>query len=181
MRIFSAAKISNATLLIAANDFGDGCGRSCTLKKSIFNAWPMRRSDGKRMLVTSLSRQDTVAAYQAADLFLFPSNIECSPLVLFECMASRTPFLATDVGNSAEIVDWSGGGKLLPTRKDKKGRSIAQIEGAAHMLAEMCIDKSIREQMAVNGFSAWQDRFTWSKIAREYESLYFRLLQGNGP
>jgi L-malate glycosyltransferase len=53
--------------------------------------------------------RETVAAYQAADLFLFPSDIERSPVVLFEAMASRTPFLTTAVGNAEEIFGWSGG------------------------------------------------------------------------
>jgi glycosyltransferase involved in cell wall biosynthesis len=56
-------------------------------------------------MITSLSRIETLAAYHQADLFLFPSNIECSPLVLFESIASKTPFLTTDVGNAKEIIE----------------------------------------------------------------------------
>lgn len=181
IRIFSAAHIGNATLLIVANDFGGGCGTSCQIRKTIFNAWPQRHADGKRILVTSLSRQDTVAAYREADLFLFPSNIECSPLVLFECMASRTPFLTTDVGNAAEIIDWSGGGHLLPTRKDDKGCSWAKVPESAGLLENMCRDRAARERLAVSGFTAWRDRFTWGKIARDYEALYRDLQQGDRP
>ncbi|UFS72704.1 glycosyltransferase family 4 protein [Geomonas sp. RF6] len=178
MRIFAHARIRNATLLVAANDFGGGCATACKLKRRFFNAWPPRRQDGKRIIVTSLPRQETVAAYQAADAFLFPSNIECSPLVLFECMASSTPFLTTDVGNAREIVEWSGGGRVLPTTKDRKGRSHAEIAGSVAMLEELYRDGTQRGRMAQAGFAAWQERFTWGNIAREYEKLYMNLLKG---
>jgi len=175
--IFAKARISNATLLIAANDFGEGCGTSCKIRKIFFNVWPLRHKEGKRVVITTLSRQDTVAAYQASDLFLFPSNVECSPLVLFECMASHTPFMTTDVGNAAEIVDWSGGGILLPTRRDRNGRSLAQVSESAALLAEIYQNRPWRERMVKSGFSAWRERFTWGTIARDYETLYQNFKQ----
>ena len=178
IRIFGRAPIRNATLLVAANDVRGGCASACTIKRVLFNAWPGRLADGKRLLVTSLLRQETVAAYKSADLFLFPSTIECSPLVLFECMASRTPFLTTDVGNAKEIIHWSGGGMLLPTRKDAKGYSRADVRGSAAHLGEACGDPAGRERMANQGFAAWRERFTWGKIAGAYEELYSRLVEG---
>ena len=68
-----------------------------------------------------MDRVLTVNAFKQANLFLFPSLIECSPIVLFEAMASSTPFLVSDVGNSKEIVKWTGGGELLPTTVDRYG------------------------------------------------------------
>jgi glycosyltransferase involved in cell wall biosynthesis len=178
IRIFTKAEINNSTLLIVANDFGGGCARACSIKKIFFNAWPKRKVDRKRLLITSLSRQETVAAYHGADLFLFPSNIECSPLVLFESLASKTPFLSTDVGNAAEIVGWSNGGVILPTRIDRKRYSRAEIEPAAKILAQLAVDSDRRTSLVDNGFKVWQERFTWEKITKEYESLYDGLVKG---
>ena len=180
IRIFARAQIRNATLLMVANDFGGGCARACKIRKALFNVWPKRKSDGKRLLITSLPRQETVAAYQAADLFLFPSNIECSPLVLFECMASRTPFLTTKVGNAAEIAAWSGGGIVLPTSIDAKGYSRAELPGSASMLEGVCGNRAQRELMGVEGHKAWLERFTWGRLAGSYEQLYYRLVEGTG-
>lgn len=177
IQMFAKARISNATLLIAANDFGGGCAAACNIKRVLFNAWPGRRADGKRLLVTSLPRKETIAAYRSADLFLFPSNIECSPLVLFECMASHTPFLSTDVGNAREIVEWAGGGRLLPTSIDAKGYSRAEMSGSVAMLESVCRDHDGRRRLADQGFSAWQERFTWGTIAQQYERLYLKLLK----
>ena len=92
INIFRKANIKNSTLLIVANRCGMGCSPICQSKQLIFSVSPFRVKDHKQLIVSSLNRIDTIAAYQQADLFLFPSNIECSPLVLFECMASKTPF-----------------------------------------------------------------------------------------
>lgn len=179
LEIFSRAKLTNATLLIIANSFGRGCTYSCRARAMLFSLSGENRRSGKRLIMTSLPRVETVAAYQAADLFLFPSNVECSPLVLFECMASHTPFLTTDVGNAGEIIQWSGSGALLPTHKDQKGYSRADIAGSTIQLTELYHNSPAREEMSERGFRAWQERFNWGTIARQYEELYQALLGGS--
>jgi glycosyltransferase involved in cell wall biosynthesis len=203
IEIFSRANIQKATFLLVGNDFG-GCTRSCKKKESKVNESASYRRNEKRLIVTSLTREDTVAAFKAADLFLFPSNIECSPIVLFECMASRTPFLTTDVGNAAEIAAWSGSGTVLPTRKSPyhkmsvKGlvRMMLSEVGmkdpmfsAGDLFSKALIKESVaviegiyrrpeeRQKMAEVGFRIWRERFTWKKIAQRYEELYGMLLE----
>lgn len=174
-RIFSTARIKNATMLILANDFGHGCARECRVRSFLFNRFPASKSAGKRVIVTSQPRPETIAAYKAADLFLFPSNVECSPLVLFECMASKTPFLTTDVGNAVEIAEWSGSGMILPTSKRRDGYAKAEISGSARMLEELYANAPNRKNMQEKGFKAWQERFTWQKVAEQYLHLYSNL------
>lgn len=177
IRMFATARVKNVTFLVIGNDFDGGCKKNCKFKEKLFNLWQGCRSDGKRLLVTALNRQETVAAYREADLFLFPSNIECSPLVLFECMASGTPFLSTDVGNAKEIADWSQSGEVMPTTWDCNGYSHAMMKESVAMLENLYRDQQRREKMAESGFRIWQERFTWGMIAREYESLYKRLVE----
>lgn len=204
MEIFSRAEIRDTTLLIVGNDPPGGCGAICRATADRLNRTESFRASGKSVIVTALSRHETVAAFQTADLFLFPSNIECSPIVLFESMASRTPFLATDAGNSAEIIDWSGGGLLLPsarpdflprhgTLKERLVQKVrlvlgtvedftavrADIVGSVALLESLYHDAARRDELAIAGFRSWQDRFTWEKIAEEYETLYRTLLEGN--
>lgn len=175
IEIFDKAKITNATFLIIGNSFGGGCIKYCFIKEKLFNLSLKRFLDKKRLIVVSLSRKETVNAYKQADLFLFPSNIECSPLVLFECMASKTPFLTTDVGNAKEIISWSRSGFLLPTDKDKNGYSKAKIEESAKILEEIFKNPTKRKTMAEKGFEDWLSKFTWKKITNEYEKLYNKL------
>lgn len=177
IRIFTGSRIRNATLIIVANAPGGGCTRRCRIKASVFDWWRNVSQSSKRILIEEMTREETVAAYHEADLFLFPSNIECSPIVLYECMASKTPFLVTDVGNAAEIIRWSGGGRLLPTRTTKTGFSKARIGGSVALLNELWRDSTSRGSMAEAGFLAWKERFTWEKIAAGYENLYLSLLQ----
>jgi glycosyltransferase involved in cell wall biosynthesis len=205
MEIFRQADIHNATLLIVGNEPLGGCGSLCRKRSDLNNASTRFQADGKRIVITPLSRSDTVSAYNAANLFLFPSNIECSPIVLFECMASRSPFLVTDVGNSSEIIDWSGGaGALLPSdspaflprygsltsriiqkmrialgRADDFTAVRANIRGSVKLLESLYQDAARREEMSQAGFLAWQKRFTWEKITGEYETLYRILVEGD--
>lgn len=178
IQIFERTKITNATFLIIGNSFGEGCTKDCFIKEKLFNLSPRRLLDKKRLIVMSLSRKETVNVYKQADLFLFTSNVECSPLVLFECMASKTPFLTTDVGNAKEIISWSKSGILLPTIKDKNGYSKARITEAVKLLKSIYNNSRKRKIMADFGFKAWLNNFTWKKTTMSYEKLYKKLSYG---
>ncbi len=176
IEIFNAAKIGNSVFLMVGNDAVRACAYSCKAKALASNIRNFFLNNKTKIIVSSLERKETVAAYRQADLFLFASNIECSPIVLFECMASKTPFLTTDVGNASEIIDWSGGGKLLPTQKGEGGYSFARIDKSAEMLQELYLEKNKREAMANKAFGIWKKKFTWERIASKYEELYLSLL-----
>ena len=181
IRIFSRAKIDKATLLIVGNFPGGWkrgrlCLVSCKIKEK-FYPWLFKiKNQNKKLIIASLPREKTVAAYRSANLFLFPSNIECSPIVLFEAMAAKLPFLASAAGNTEEIISWSGGGQLLPSRKKDNGYCDVIIDESARLLEKTYSDKDLSQKLANSGFIAWQERFTWKKIARQYESEYKKLL-----
>jgi len=174
IEIFLNSPIRNATLLFVGQNptkvlkiFGRKI-RYIELPKSYLLA-------GKKVLVQTLSREDTVQAYQEADVFLFPSRIECSPIVLFEAAASGTPFLSSDVGNAREIAEWTGGGTIIPTvRRDQRG--YPDIAIGSRMLAELVKDKALRAKMGTSARRAWEARFTWEKITDRYEALYQAVL-----
>lgn len=174
INIFKNSKIKNATLLIVANNFG-GCTKSCLLAEKLYKCNPSSKLSDKKIVVRSLSRLETVAAYHEADLFLFPSNIECSPIVLFEAMASKTPFLVTDVGNSKEIIEWTNGGELLPTLRCENGYVKADVRKSIGILERIYHDKDKRQFLSDNGYKSWKNSFTWEVITKKYEDLYIKL------
>ena len=90
-------------------------------------------------------------------------------------MASKTPFLTTDVGNAKEIISWSKSGLLLPTVKDKNNYSKAKVNESVRLLKNIYGDTRKRKIMADSGFKAWVNKFTWKKITKEYEKLYKEL------
>ncbi len=176
IQILKRARIKQACLLIVANDFGHRCTNSCRRTAAFYRVNPNGLANRKTIMIEELQREETVAAYHGADLFLFPSNIECSPLVLFESMASRTPFLTTDVGNAKEIIDWSGGGRLLPSSRESSGYVKANVSESARILEDLAADPRARASLGLSGHKAWTSRFTWEKIARDFEKLYESLL-----
>lgn len=169
IKIFCKAKMEKATLLIIGkhSKITSGCYPLCQLLKSISR---------KNILIKDLTREQTVAAFKTADIFLFTSRVECSPIVLFESLAAGTPFLTTDVGNAREIIKWTKGGKLLPTRINRLGYSRAQVTQSAKILEDCYHHRSQLSLMGKKGYKAWLKKFTWEKIAKEYESLYKTLV-----
>ncbi len=176
IEIFEKANIKKAALIICGNSHGGGCTGQCELKEKEFNE-SKRNLDSQKIFINKfLSREETVAAYKQSDLFIFPSNIECSPITMFECMASKLPYLATDVGNSREITEWSNGGVILKTSFDTvTGNSNVDIGDGISQLEKLFNDSEERTRLGNNGHKAWMEKFTWEEIANTYEKTYLKL------
>lgn len=167
---FQRAEIGRAVFVIIGNYIGGiGCRPSCTARAFLTR---LRSAGRKRVLLLNCPREDVVAAFKAADLFVFASAIECSPLVLFEAMASETPFITIGCGNAAEITDWSQGGILIPTAEGINGGVTANPDDIARSIEALVHDKGQRETLARNGHRTWAERFTWQRLAGDYERLY---------
>jgi len=117
---------------------------------------------GLRFLTTA-TRAETIAAYHAADLFLFASEVECFPLVILEAMASRTPFVSTDCGNVGELP----GGLVCPP------------EAMAREAGRLLDDAAARSALGDAGHAAWRERYTWEGVVDRYEALYRALWRGD--
>lgn len=174
--IYRSAAIHDSTLLMVGNVISRKAYLKVKLRSLLYNIGPRNIKANRQIVIMSLPRQQTVDAFRAADIFLFPSNTEASPLVLFESCAAKTPFLTTDVGNAEEIIEWTGGGRMLPTTKDASGLSHAKIIGSAKILTELCHDKQARDKLAKAGYESWRKNYSWDKIIGRYVDLYVNLL-----
>jgi glycosyltransferase involved in cell wall biosynthesis len=125
----------------------------------------------KRVILTDLERQDLVQAYFAADLFVFASHIEYSPLVLFEAAAAGTPFLTVPVGNADEIVRWTGGGILCEAAKDERGYTRVDPETLAKAMSDCMKDRERLNRLGEVGRERWRGYFTWKVVASYYEDI----------
>jgi glycosyltransferase involved in cell wall biosynthesis len=119
-----------------------------------------------------LSREQTVDVYKTSNLFLFPSMLECSPVVIYESIAAKTPFLSTPVGNVEEIVEKSEGGIILPSKKDKRGYVYADIRKSSILLAKYISQFDELKSMSHSGYEYWKSNYTWESITDKYEDLY---------
>ncbi len=129
-----------------------GCYKDCFLKSIV---WKNIR------VLNGRDRDVIVLAYKKADLFLFGSEVECAPLVMYESFASKTVFITRDVGN---VSDYRKYIKIVS--------SSGEMANIADYLLE---DKNKRNLLIENAFNLWKENFTWEKIVEKYESLFLSL------
>lgn len=125
----------------------------------------------KLLVIADYPRDELVQAYMAADLFVFASNIEYSPLVLFESAAAGTAFLSVPVGNAEEIARWTGAGLICPADKDSRGYTRAVPEVLAREIASAIENPARLEALGAAGHAAWKARYTWDYITGQYEAI----------
>jgi glycosyltransferase involved in cell wall biosynthesis len=126
---------------------------------------------GKRVLCTDLPRADLVQAFMAADLFVFASTVEYSPLVLFEAAAAGTPFLSVPVGNAEEIARWTRGGVICPAPKDARGYVRVDPSRLAREIERYVASPEMLARIGAAGKESWRRMFTWRAIAPQYEAI----------
>ncbi len=176
LEIIARADIGPATLLLVGRNLVDARPVDEVLAAPIGSL--VGTSGGAKTAVClALPREEVIEAFFAADLFLFPSQIECSPLVLFETAAAGVPFIATDVGNSREIAEWTGAGLIAPGHLHETGYTFVDIDKAARMVEELFHASDRRRAMGARGRQAVLERYTWDKIVDQYEALYREIVQ----
>jgi L-malate glycosyltransferase len=166
---FRRARLDRGTLVVIGNKpLRLGCQWDCRRRAATTR---LGSRGHKRVIVLDAPREEVLAAYRAADLFVFGSQIECSPLVLFEACASATPFVSVGCGNAAEIAEWTGGGIVVPSKRED-GRVTAEPAALAAEIDGLFENASARRAYAEAGRTAWQREFTWEEIAGRYEQVY---------
>lgn len=131
----------------------------------------------KKVLITDFPRSELIQAFMAADLFVFASNIEYSPLVLFESVAAGTPFLSVPVGNAEEIANLTCAGKICPAPQDEIGYTMVDPSVLAKHMSNIMKYKAGLTKMSTIGKEKWAERFTWDKITIEYEKVFNYLIK----
>ncbi|MBL8030747.1 MAG: glycosyltransferase family 4 protein [Candidatus Doudnabacteria bacterium] len=125
-----------------------GCIGTCVVRGAL---------NSRVRMLQGVSRGEVIAAYQEADLFLFGSEIECAPLVLYESFASRTCFISRPVGNVPEYAS------LV--------RLVATPQSMADTANRLLADPKLRLQLTEQAYTAWQQFYTWDKITKQYLAL----------
>ncbi len=138
---------------------------------NIYQIAKRNRDPNKRVLFTNLDRPALISLFFEANLFLFPSHVEYSPLVIFESMAANLPFLSVPAGNVDEIVEWSHGGFLCTDVRKKNGRTYVNVASFTSMLEEIAKNPAKLKTAGDNGRRAWQQRFTWQITSRQLEAV----------
>jgi glycosyltransferase involved in cell wall biosynthesis len=115
-------------------------------------------------------RGDQLVVLGGLDVAVMSSDFEGTPLFAFECMASRTPMVATDVGGLRDIFESGVSGMLVPPRDP--AAMAAAIEGLLR-------DPERRSAMAGAAYERMSE-FTIERAVERFEELYGRLLAAKG-
>jgi glycosyltransferase involved in cell wall biosynthesis len=191
IEIFIKSKSKNTHLVFVGQNFKDSSGRFFRMHinwfkeiwsfeaikfrtfKILFKYLQLFLSNKKsRIHGIGLTRKELICALKQSDIFLFPSLIECSPVVIFEAMASSIPIIASPVGNISEIIEKSHSGKIIRPKKTFNDLTYPDINHAAGLIDQLILDQNLRLKMGKSGYSYWKNNFTWEKIVLKYESLY---------
>lgn len=160
---FRAMKRKDATLLIIGEPFvSHGMRTAYHFLKDYARCWLASLLNSRVRLMRGTDREKVVSAYKSSDLFLFGSEVECAPLVMYESFAAKTPFITTLVGNTSDHSEYL---KLVRTPRE--------MAEAANKLLDHPEDRTL---MAERAYVFWQEYHTWAKIADRYETLFSSLL-----
>jgi glycosyltransferase involved in cell wall biosynthesis len=121
----------------------------------------------------AISNQCLPDFYAAADLFVVPSttglsgDTEGQGVVLLEAFAGKACAVASRVGGVASIVDDKTTGLLVePGDAAALAAAIVRLHG----------DPDLRARLVKNAFVHVKEKYPWGKIAREFETVYRRVL-----
>lgn len=124
--------------------------RGCQPLCSVLNALP---SNGLQLL-DGRKRAAVENAIASADVFLLPSTVECSPLVIIEAMAAGLPWVSYDVGNVRELA----GGIVVPGPAELAVAAAEILDGR-------------HPGLGTKGRQAWERDHRWEKIVPRYERV----------
>lgn len=111
-------------------------------------------------------REDVDAILRSVDVAAMSSDFEGTPLFAFECMANRTPLVATRVGGLPEIVADGRTGVLVPPRNP---------DALAEALRTLLVDPALRKRLA-DAAAVRLDDFTIDTISKRFATLYEQLV-----
>lgn len=112
------------------------------------------------------SQRDVRPYLEAADIFALPSVSEGISNALLEAMSAGLACVATPVGGNAEALDNGACGVLLPPRDESAW---------AAALAELGTDSQRRERLGAAARQRVRERYDFSVVGSQYESLYREL------
>ena len=122
-------------------------------------------------------KDEIMALYSGAELFVCPSIYEPFGIINLEAMACGTPVVASSVGGIPEVVVHGETGLLVPVEQMTESPfEPIQAEKFARDLAdainELMRDEPRRRKMAEAARRRVEERFSWTAIARRVADLY---------
>lgn len=156
------------------------------IAREMENAVSEAKAAGSRDVVwidKMLPRDEVIAIYSAAAVFVCPSVYEPFGIINLEAMACETAVVASAVGGIPSIVVDGETGTLVPLQP----RGPADFEpidppqfsrDLAGAVNELMRDEERRREMGRRGRERVLERYSWRAVARQTLDFYNRLLGG---
>ena len=108
--------------------------------------------------------------YEAADIFISPSDSEGLSNVILEAMAYSIPVVATNVGGNPEIIKHQVNGILVEPRN---------VDALAEAINYLILNPDKRADLGLSGYNNVVRNFSFDTRTKEIEYLYLKLAKDN--
>jgi N-acetyl-alpha-D-glucosaminyl L-malate synthase BshA len=119
--------------------------------------------------VLFLGKQDQIyEKLSIADIMLLPSELESFGLAALEAMACEVVPISTRAGGVPEVIDHGMSGYLA---------DVGDVETMARYAIDLLTDESRLREMGKRARAVAMERFCSTKIVKQYEDFYRRVLE----
>ncbi|MBI2040905.1 MAG: glycosyltransferase family 4 protein [DPANN group archaeon] len=118
--------------------------------------------DSNLKILGRLPREDVIAAYNAADIYVLPSKREGMPLTLFEAMAAGCPVIATPVNNVPYAMSEPENGFFV---------NYSDVAALKEKIIKLLSDRKLRNRIS-KANKNHAKKYDWDNIAGDIEFLY---------
>jgi glycogen synthase len=151
------------------------------MKKAVEAARPGR--PGLVWIEEMLPKEEVIALYSGAEVFVCPSIYEPFGIINLEAMACGTPVVASAVGGIPEVVVHGETGLLVPVEQMKEApfepvSADSFAFNLAEAINELMRDEVRRRYMGKEARRRVEEVFSWDAIARRTAELYREVCGG---
>ncbi|RJQ24529.1 glycosyltransferase family 4 protein [Candidatus Parcubacteria bacterium] len=150
---FAFLKVNNAELVVV----GDG-----PLNEALHNMSLKLGIRNKVNFIGSVSHDETINWYNAADVYCLPSLWEGCPNVIIESLACGTPVVSTKVGGIPDLVPNDDYGYLVPA-------------GESGDLA-VALNRALNKNWDCQKIAHYGSRNTWDNVADRVVEVFHKVL-----
>jgi glycosyltransferase involved in cell wall biosynthesis len=152
LRAFREASIPDSTLVFIGSEFNE-C--SSAFQQADTDSLS-HGSSGKVYWLEKVSREHTLGALQACDIFILSANHEAQPIALLEAMSYAKPWIARDAG----CIDRMEGGLCIKS-----------VSGMAKAMRLVASDSVLQARLGRSGRHAVEEVYSSSRYSRAYCAL----------
>lgn len=160
VKAFSELKMDDSVLVIAGNDMG--------FKNKVEMIIKERSLVGSVIFTGLLTGDEKLAAYQDADVLVYPAVHEIFGLVPFEALMCGTPVIVTDDCGCGEIISREGIGYIVRYN---------DIYGLRDKITGILGDRNTAQEMVRRGREFIVNNLNWELIGNKFVDVYRRVIQ----